>query len=627
MHWRHRSAVQVSLSLAALSVSFVGTRADALLGLDSTPPSVTLVKPSNGAAVSGQVAIEASANDGLLGSGVSRVEYQLDTADGAWTSLSGGLLSTTYRGTWDSVAVADGSHSLYVRATDGDGNQRLVYAVVVVGNPPATPTGVTAKPPAAPSNGGYVDLSWSPNGEADLTGYAVYRSTSSGGPYAKVASAPVAFYRDSGLTNGTAYYYVVAAVDAAGNESPRSAQVSATPTDSRAPVASAVAAAPSGTTAADITWTTDELASSQVEYGTTSALGQATAVDAARTGTHRVSLTGLQPSTTYYYRVRSVDAAGNAGVSAVQSFATRVDLPPTVGIVNVANGAVLQAPVTLQVQASDDFGVSKAEYTVDGLVWNTLGFNSLSGYYEARLDTNTVEEGAHKLGARATDAAQHTTQAVIDVRVDRNPPSVDMLSPVVDAHLESGLTHLIQVAANDAGSGVAALEWQLYQVPFGVVLEAAPEPDPAAWQPLALNPQTGRYETNWLAPVVVTEHIIFVYARATDGLGKTTTFSREAVVLQLGADFQFTGSAGQDVSGTVSVEPIGANGGNRIGIQVVGRFLTPGGRYRVTVTGEGATHSAEFIADARGRGTAEVEADTSMTDEFAATVTVSGPGF
>jgi purple acid phosphatase-like protein/Big-like domain-containing protein len=627
MHWRYRSAVHVSFSLAALAVSFVGSPANALLGLDSTPPSVTLVKPSNGAAVSGQVAIEASADDGLLGSGVSRVEYQLDTADGAWTALSGSLLSKTYRGTWSSVAVADGSHSLYVRATDGDGNQRLVYATVVVGNPPATPTGVTAKAPVAPSNGGYVDLSWSANGEADLTGYAVYRSTTSGGPYTKVASASVAFYRDSGLSNGTSYYYVVTALDTAGNESPRSAQVSATPTDTRAPVASAVAAAPSGTTAADISWNTDELASSQVEYGTTSALGSATAVDATRTGTHHMTLTGLQPSTTYYYRVRSVDAAGNAGVSAVQSFSTRLDLPPTVGIVNVANGAMLQAPVTLQVQASDDFGVSKTEYTVDGLVWNAMGFNTLSGYYEARLDTNTVDEGAHRLGARATDAAQHTVQTAIDVRVDRNAPTVDMLSPVVDAHLESGLSHLIQVAAEDLGSGVAAMDWQLYQVPFGVVLEAAPEPDPAAWQPLALNPQTGRYETNWLAPVVVTEQIIYVYARATDGLGKTTTFVREAVVLQLGADFQFTGSAGQDVSGTVAIEPIGANGGNRIGIEVVGRFLTPGGRYRVTVTGEGATHSAEFIADARGRGTAAVEADTSMTDEFAATVTVTGPGF
>jgi predicted phage tail protein len=617
----------VSFSLAALAVSFVGSPANALLGLDSTPPSVSIVKPSNGAAVSGQVALEASADDGLLGSGVSRVEYQVDTADGAWTALSGSLLSTTYRGTWSSVAVADGSHSLYVRATDADGNQRLVYTVVVVGNPPATPTGVTATAPAAPSNGGYVDLSWSANGEADLAGHAVYRSTTSGGPYVKVASASVAFYRDSGLSNGTSYYYVVTSLDAAGNESPRSAQVSATPTDTRAPVASAVAAAPSGTTAADITWNTDELASSQVEYGTTTVLGSSTAVDAARTASHRVRLTGLQPSTTYYYRVRSVDVAGNPGLSPVQSFFTGVDLPPTVGIVNVANGAVLQAPLTLQVQASDDFGVSKAEYTVDGLVWNALGFNTLSGYYEARLDTNTVEEGAHKLGARATDAAQHTVQTAIDVRVDRTAPTVDMLSPVVDAHLESGLSHLFQVTAEDLGSGVAAMDWQLYPVPFGVALEAAPEPDPAAWQPLPLNPQSGKYETNWLAPVVVTEQIIYVYARATDGLGKTTTFVREAVVLQLGADFQFTGSAGQDVSGTVSIEPIGANGGNRIGIEVVGRFLTPGGRYRVTVTGEGATHSAELIADARGRGTAAVEADTPMTDEFSATVTVSGPGF
>ncbi len=271
MHWRHRSATHVAVLFSALGVALLGTPAAALLGLDSTPPNVSIVKPASGAAVSGQVAIEARADDGLLGSGVSRVEYQVDTTDGAWTALSGALLSTTYKATWNTLAVADGSHNLFVRATDGDGNQRIVYAVVVVGNPPASPTGVKVSATVASSNGGYLDLSWNPNTEMDLSGYAIYRSTSAGGPYMKVASTSIAFHRDQGLTNGTPYYYVVAAVDAAGNESPRSAEVSGTPTDTRAPTLSAVAAAPRPTFA-DISWTTDEPSSSQVEYGTTSAI-------------------------------------------------------------------------------------------------------------------------------------------------------------------------------------------------------------------------------------------------------------------------------------------------------------------------------------------------------------------
>ena len=103
MYWRYG---------AALLVSLASTPALALLGLDSTPPTVTIVKPASGAAISGQAALEVRAEDGLLGSGISRVEYQIDTVDGVWTALSGSLLSTTYRGTWNTPAVADGSHSL-----------------------------------------------------------------------------------------------------------------------------------------------------------------------------------------------------------------------------------------------------------------------------------------------------------------------------------------------------------------------------------------------------------------------------------------------------------------------------------------------------------------------------------
>ncbi|WP_375765779.1 Ig-like domain-containing protein [Archangium gephyra] len=617
MHWRNG---------AALLVSLASTPALALLGLDSTPPTVTIVKPASGAAVSGQASLEVRAEDGLLGSGVSRVEYQVDTAEGVWTALSGSLLSTTYRGTWNTPAVADGSHSLYVRATDADGNTRLVYSVAVVANPPAAPTGVKVAAQVAASNGGFLDLSWSSNTEMDLAGYAVYRSTTAGGPYTKVATTSVAFHRDQGLSNGTPYYYVVAAVDVAGNESLRSGEVSGTPTDTRAPLASAMVAA-AGPTYADISWTTDEPASSQVEYGTTSALGSATGVDPVRTTSHTVSLTGLQPNKMYFYRVRSVDASGNAGASQVLSFSTGVDLAPTVSIVNVANGAVLQGPITLQAQAADDYGIAKVEYTVGGVVWNAMGFNSLSGYYEVRLDTNNLAEGAQVIGVRATDGARQVAQAAVNVTVDRGAPVVDMISPVVDAHLAGGIDQLVQVSATDSGSGVTAVEWQLYAVPLGVEIEAAPEPDPTLWQPLTLNAQSGKYETNWLAPTVVVEQVVYLYARATDGLGQSTTFVREVTVLATGRDFAFTGSGGQELTGTVAIAPDTVNGGNRIGLQLIGRFLSPGGNYRLTVSGEGASHSVAFTADGRGRGVAEVESATGMTDVFSATLTPSGPGF
>ncbi|GAA0510515.1 hypothetical protein Ade02nite_46150 [Paractinoplanes deccanensis] len=95
---------------------------------------------------------------------------------------------------------------------------------------PAAPAGVTAQSGAA-----QVSLSWAESTEADVAGYAVYRATGTGAVPVdaahRVGTALLtrAGLVDTGLTNGTAYSYVVVAVDAAGHVSAASATVTATP--------------------------------------------------------------------------------------------------------------------------------------------------------------------------------------------------------------------------------------------------------------------------------------------------------------------------------------------------------------------------------------------------------------
>ena len=73
-----------------------------------------------------------------------------------------------------------------------------------------------------------VVLTW--NGYAGMSGYNVYRGTTSGGPYTLITSTPVAgaTYTDTTAVNGTTYYYVVTAVNSIG-ESLRSNEAYATP--------------------------------------------------------------------------------------------------------------------------------------------------------------------------------------------------------------------------------------------------------------------------------------------------------------------------------------------------------------------------------------------------------------
>ena len=92
--------------------------------------------------------------------------------------------------------------------------------------PPSPPQNLTASP-----GDGRVALDWDDSGEPDLAGYNVYRSTAPGGPYARVngETAAESGYTDTGLTNGTTYYYIVRAVGDGLRESADSNEARATP--------------------------------------------------------------------------------------------------------------------------------------------------------------------------------------------------------------------------------------------------------------------------------------------------------------------------------------------------------------------------------------------------------------
>ncbi len=106
-------------------------------------------------------------------------------------------------------------------------SQSITLLVIPKGSvttPPPAPTGL-----AATVGSGSVTLTWNAAGGA--TGYSVKRGTVSGGPYATVGTvtspSPTTF-TDSGLTNGTTYYYVVSASNSGGT-SANSAELGVTP--------------------------------------------------------------------------------------------------------------------------------------------------------------------------------------------------------------------------------------------------------------------------------------------------------------------------------------------------------------------------------------------------------------
>src|SRR5205823_5622797 len=107
-------------------------------------------------------------------------------------------------------------------SVNGTGGNSAEVSVTPVATVPVAPTGFTATPGNA-----QVILNWSASSGA--AGYLLKRGTANGGPYGtSVISQSGTTYTNTGLTNGTTYYYVVTATNAGGT-SAYSTQVSATP--------------------------------------------------------------------------------------------------------------------------------------------------------------------------------------------------------------------------------------------------------------------------------------------------------------------------------------------------------------------------------------------------------------
>jgi Bacterial Ig-like domain/Purple acid Phosphatase, N-terminal domain/RTX calcium-binding nonapeptide repeat (4 copies) len=97
--------------------------------------------------------------------------------------------------------------------------------------------------------------------------------------------------------------------------------------DDTPPVISNVADAVGTDGTATITWDTDEASDSRVDYGTSPGSLNSSQGSSALVTSHSVHLSGLDPNTTYYYRVTSSDAASNSsteppGAQPPRSFTT-----------------------------------------------------------------------------------------------------------------------------------------------------------------------------------------------------------------------------------------------------------------------------------------------------------------
>jgi len=212
-----KSAGPVTGSLALVNDATNPPSAIALSGAGVAAGLTLSVNPTSVSFGNVNVGSSASRSVTVTNTGNSNVAITQESLTGANLSLSGGSAVTLSPS--QSVTLTVQYSPTTAVATAGS----LAIVSNATGSPASIPVSGTGVAQAQHT----VALSW--NASTSATGYNVYRSATSGSGYARVNSGVDGSlsYSDTSVQNGQSYYYVTTAVDASGQESAYSTEVSA----------------------------------------------------------------------------------------------------------------------------------------------------------------------------------------------------------------------------------------------------------------------------------------------------------------------------------------------------------------------------------------------------------------
>jgi hypothetical protein len=291
----------------------------------SQPPQVpgTPGQPSASNVTSSSVTLSWTASTGTV------TNYQIERATGA-TSTSFTQVGTSTTPTFTNTGLtANTTYRYRVRATNNVGNSAYSAITNVTTSATQTVPGTPGTPTASNVTASSLSLSWTAS-SGTVTNYQIERATgATSTSFTQVGTSTTPSFNDSGLAANTTYRYRVRATNSAGN-SAYSAITNVT-TSSTTPQVPGTPGTPttSNVTSSSVTlsWTasTGTVTNYQIERATGATSTTFTQVGTSTTPTF--TNTGLTANTTYRYRVRATNSAGNSAYSGIVNVTTTGTTP------------------------------------------------------------------------------------------------------------------------------------------------------------------------------------------------------------------------------------------------------------------------------------------------------------
>lgn len=246
------------------------------------------------------------------------------------------------------------------------------------------------------NNAGIVQFSQVSDFESTFTGSGIVASITFRVIAAGTSNVTIDFVQGNSIDSNIAGLGGDILTSVTGGSYTGTAVVEPPPADTKAPTISNITFSNLTGTGITIAWTTDENSDTQVEYGLTSNYGSQIALINTSSLSHSATLSDLSPGTSYHYRVKSRDSAGNLGVSSDNIFTTQTSPDTTAPTVPAGLTATPTGDTQIQLSWTASVDLAGAGQSVSGIAryqifrdGTLLGTSPTTAYLDTGLIANT----------------------------------------------------------------------------------------------------------------------------------------------------------------------------------------------------------------------------------------------